>query len=108
LKLDELELGAAEILTAALGEARERGVNRAAQNWRTSDAVRKPNINRKEYAHAIYPSVAQIFFFAVTRVTQSIPGLPYTACGVSLGSEEKKDYGHDDLRIGRSTPGERR
>src|SRR6516165_4522815 len=33
-----------------------------------------PNINRKEYAHTIYPPVAQIFFFAVTRVTQSIPG----------------------------------
>jgi alpha-1,6-mannosyltransferase len=33
-----------------------------------------PNINRKEYAQTIYPPVAQIFFFAVTRVTQSIPG----------------------------------
>jgi alpha-1,6-mannosyltransferase len=33
-----------------------------------------PNINRKEYAHTIYPPVAQIFFFVVTRVTQSIPG----------------------------------
>ena len=33
-----------------------------------------PNINRKEYARTIYPPVAQIFFFVVTRVTQSIPG----------------------------------
>jgi alpha-1,6-mannosyltransferase len=33
-----------------------------------------PHINRKEYAHTIYPPVAQIFFFVVTRVTQSIPG----------------------------------
>ena len=33
-----------------------------------------PHINRKEYAHTIYPPVAQIFFFAVARVTQSIPG----------------------------------
>jgi alpha-1,6-mannosyltransferase len=33
-----------------------------------------PNINRREYAHTIYPPVAQIFFFVVTRVTQSIPG----------------------------------
>jgi alpha-1,6-mannosyltransferase len=33
-----------------------------------------PNINRKEYAHTIYPPVAQIFFFVVTRVTQSVPG----------------------------------
>ena len=33
-----------------------------------------PNINRKEYAHTIYPPVAQIFFFVVTQVTQSVPG----------------------------------
>ena len=33
-----------------------------------------PNINRKQYAHTIYPPVAQIFFFVVTRVTQTIPG----------------------------------
>jgi hypothetical protein len=33
-----------------------------------------PNINRREYAHTIYPPVAQAFFFVVTRVTQSIPG----------------------------------
>jgi alpha-1,6-mannosyltransferase len=33
-----------------------------------------PNINRKEYAHTIYPPVAQIFFFVMTRVTQSVPG----------------------------------
>jgi alpha-1,6-mannosyltransferase len=33
-----------------------------------------PNINRKEYAHTIYPPIAQIFFFVVTRMTQSVPG----------------------------------
>jgi len=33
-----------------------------------------PNVNRKEYAHTNYPPVAQIFFFVVTRVTQSILG----------------------------------
>jgi alpha-1,6-mannosyltransferase len=33
-----------------------------------------PNINRREYAHTIYPPIAQAFFFVVTRVTQSIPG----------------------------------
>jgi hypothetical protein len=33
-----------------------------------------PNINRKEYAHTIYPPVAQMFFFVVARATQSIPG----------------------------------
>jgi hypothetical protein len=77
----------------------ERGVNRAAQILAESDMISadefakfhrrfargcpceapRPNINRKEYAHAIYASVAQIFFFAVTRVTQSIPGSPYKA-----------------------------
>jgi alpha-1,6-mannosyltransferase len=38
------------------------------------DGAIYPNINRKEYAHTIYPPVAQIFFFVVTRFTQSIPG----------------------------------
>ena len=33
-----------------------------------------PNINRREYAHTIYPPVAQAFFFIVARVTQSVPG----------------------------------
>ena len=33
-----------------------------------------PNINRKEYAHTIYPPVAQIFFFVVTQMTESVPG----------------------------------
>ena len=33
-----------------------------------------PHINRKEYAHTIYPPVAQMFFWAVTRVTQSVVG----------------------------------
>jgi hypothetical protein len=34
-----------------------------------------PNINRREYAHTIYPPVAQMFFFVVTRVTESVRGL---------------------------------
>jgi alpha-1,6-mannosyltransferase len=33
-----------------------------------------PNINRKTYARTIYPPVAQMFFFVVTRVTQTVPG----------------------------------
>jgi hypothetical protein len=33
-----------------------------------------PHINRKEYAHTIYPPVAQMFFFAASRVTQSVLG----------------------------------
>ena len=33
-----------------------------------------PNINRKNYAHTIYPPVAQIFFFVVTWITQTVPG----------------------------------
>jgi len=43
-----------------------------------------PNINRKEYAHTIYPPVAQIFFFVVTRVTQSIPGFKSVLVGLDL------------------------
>ena len=41
--------------------------------WLRDDSI-YPNINRKEYAHTIYPPVAQAFFLFVTRVTQSIPG----------------------------------
>src|ERR1700741_729373 len=33
-----------------------------------------PHINRKEYAHTIYPPVPQMFFFAASRVTQSVLG----------------------------------
>jgi alpha-1,6-mannosyltransferase len=33
-----------------------------------------PNINRKTYAHTIYPPAAQIFFYLVTRVTKTVPG----------------------------------
>ena len=33
-----------------------------------------PRINRKEYAHTIYPPVAQMFFLVATRVTQSVVG----------------------------------
>jgi alpha-1,6-mannosyltransferase len=32
------------------------------------------HINRKEYAHTIYPPVAQMFFLVATRVTQSVVG----------------------------------
>jgi alpha-1,6-mannosyltransferase len=33
-----------------------------------------PKINRKEYAHTIYPPLAQVFFLVITRLTQSVPG----------------------------------
>jgi alpha-1,6-mannosyltransferase len=33
-----------------------------------------PQINRKEYAHTIYPPVAQMFFFVASRVTPSVLG----------------------------------
>ena len=33
-----------------------------------------PNINRRDYAHTIYPPFAQVFFWAVSSVTQSISG----------------------------------
>jgi alpha-1,6-mannosyltransferase len=41
---------------------------------RLRDDAIYPNINRREYAHTIYPPVAQIFFFAATRMTQSVTG----------------------------------
>lgn len=31
-----------------------------------------PNINRASYAHTIYPPLAQMFFFAATRISQSV------------------------------------
>jgi alpha-1,6-mannosyltransferase len=43
-----------------------------------------PNINRKEYARTIYPPVAQMFFFVVTRVTQSIPGFKCVLVALDL------------------------
>jgi alpha-1,6-mannosyltransferase len=36
------------------------------------DAVIYPNINRVDYAVTIYPPVAQMFFFAVTRIGESV------------------------------------
>jgi alpha-1,6-mannosyltransferase len=43
-----------------------------------------PSINRKTYAHTIYPPVAQIFFFLVTRVTQTVPGFKAVVVLVDL------------------------
>ena len=43
-----------------------------------------PNINRKEYARTIYPPVAQVFFFVVTRLTQSVPGFKGTLVLIDL------------------------
>ena len=43
-----------------------------------------PNINRKTYAHTIYPPVAQIFFLIVTRITQTVPGFKAVLVVVEL------------------------
>jgi alpha-1,6-mannosyltransferase len=43
-----------------------------------------PNINRKTYAHTIYPPVAQIFFLVVTRVTHTVPGVKAVLVAVEL------------------------
>ena len=45
-----------------------------------------PNINRKTYAHTIYPPVAQIFFFVVTRVTQTVPGFKAVVVLIDLAT----------------------
>lgn len=41
--------------------------------WR--DRAIYPHINRKDYARTIYPPVAQGFFLAVTRVSESVTGM---------------------------------
>jgi hypothetical protein len=38
------------------------------------DPLIYPNINRRDYAHTIYPPAAQLFFLAVTRITESVTG----------------------------------
>lgn len=43
-----------------------------------------PRINRKEYAHTIYPPVAQMFFFAASRVTQSVVGFKTIFIAIDL------------------------
>lgn len=45
-----------------------------------------PNINRRDYAHTIYPPAAQIFFFAVTRITQSVIGFKGTILLLEIGT----------------------
>jgi alpha-1,6-mannosyltransferase len=43
-----------------------------------------PRINRKEYAHTIYPPMAQMFFFVATRVTQSVVGFKTIFIAIDL------------------------
>jgi alpha-1,6-mannosyltransferase len=38
------------------------------------DPLIYPNINRRDYAHTIYPPAAQLFFLVVTRITESVTG----------------------------------
>lgn len=42
---------------------------------RLRDTAIYPHINRRDYALTIYPPVAQIFFFAVTRVSETVTGM---------------------------------
>jgi alpha-1,6-mannosyltransferase len=39
------------------------------------DAAIYPNINRADYAVTAYPPVAQMFFFAVTRISETLTGM---------------------------------
>ena len=48
------------------------------------DAIIYPNINRADYATTIYPPVAQIFFFAVTRLTESVTGMRLALIGCEI------------------------
>jgi alpha-1,6-mannosyltransferase len=45
-----------------------------------------PNINRKTYAHTIYPPVAQSFFFVVAWVTQTVPGFKAVVVLIDLAT----------------------
>jgi len=50
------------------------------------DAKIYPNINRKEYAHTIYPPVAQLFFWLVTRVSPSVCGMKAAMAAIDMGT----------------------
>ena len=48
------------------------------------DALIYPNINRVDYATTIYPPVAQFFFFAVTRLSESVTGMRLALIGCEI------------------------
>jgi alpha-1,6-mannosyltransferase len=48
------------------------------------DAIIYPNINRADYAATIYPPVAQFFFFAVTRLSESVTGMRLALIGCEI------------------------
>jgi alpha-1,6-mannosyltransferase len=50
------------------------------------DASIYPNINRRNYAHTIYPPAAQIFFFVITRITQSVSGFKVAILLLEVGT----------------------
>jgi len=41
-----------------------------------------PNINRADYAHTIYPPGAQLLFFAITRISATVPFLKLALVGL--------------------------
>jgi len=45
------------------------------------DALVYPNINRADYATTIYPPVAQLFFFAVTRIAETVTAMRLAMIG---------------------------
>jgi alpha-1,6-mannosyltransferase len=48
------------------------------------DEIIYPNINRRDYAPTIYPPVAQMTFFAVTRVSESVTWMKAAMVGFEL------------------------
>jgi alpha-1,6-mannosyltransferase len=48
------------------------------------DTLIYPNINRADYATTIYPPVAQFFFFAVTRLSESVTGMRLALIGCEI------------------------
>ena len=43
-----------------------------------------PNINRRDYAHTIYPPVAEVFFLLITRVSESVTWMKAAMVGCEV------------------------
>lgn len=48
------------------------------------DDVIYPKINRRDYAHTIYPPLAEVFFFLTTRVSESVTWMKLTMLGFEV------------------------
>lgn len=49
---------------------------------RLRDATIYPKINRREYAHTIYPPLAEVIYFLTTRISESVTWMKATMLGI--------------------------